>query len=99
MYGFERERDINVKEKHGLADSHAPTGNQTSNLGMCPDQVDPQPFGVGQCSHQLSHTSQDNHPVTFKRLELKVAADFPIVILEARSQWSLLKFESKFHPT
>ena len=46
--GRERERNIDVRETViGLPPVHAPTRNQTHNLGMCPDwESNPQPFGV-----------------------------------------------------
>ena len=44
----EREKNFNVKEKHPwLLVIGAPTGDRTSNLGMCPDrESNPQPFGL-----------------------------------------------------
>ena len=42
-----RERNIDVREEHQLPPEHAPTGNWTHNLGMCPDwRQNLQPFGV-----------------------------------------------------
>ena len=47
-YGFERERNIDVTEKlDRLPPVRALPGNQTHNLGRCPDQESNlQPFGV-----------------------------------------------------
>ena len=43
----ERERNTDVRNINQLPPVHAPTGNQTCNLGLCPDQRwNPQPFGV-----------------------------------------------------
>ena len=44
----ERERSIDVREKHRLVSSHMhPTRGRTHKLTMCPDQEsNPQPFGV-----------------------------------------------------
>ena len=42
----ERERNIEVRGKHRCI-LHAPTRNQTLDLGMCPDQeLNQQPFSV-----------------------------------------------------
>ena len=46
--GREREKEKRPCEKHWLVAAYTPqTGDQTRNLGMCPDQgLNPQPFGV-----------------------------------------------------
>ena len=53
--GGERERDINMREKHRSTVFHMhPDREQTHNLGMCPNcKSNPQPFGV-----------QDNAPTS-----------------------------------
>ena len=52
----ERKRNISVREKHqSIASCINLTGNQTHDLGMCPDrESNPQPFGV-QDNVQPSH--------------------------------------------
>ena len=44
-----RKRHINMREKHyWLSPVHIPTGGQTHNLGMCPDQeLNPRTLGYG----------------------------------------------------
>ena len=58
--GGEREKNINVEEKHQSVASCVPQNQGwTHNLGMFPDQESNlQPFGVRrQCSSQLNHPS------------------------------------------
>ena len=60
----ERERNINVQEKHGLVTSPTPpTGDLACNPGMCHDWgLNWRPFGSWAMLSPLSHTSQDmNH--------------------------------------
>ena len=89
VYWFEREkeRNINVREKHRLVASYThPNQVQTCNLGMCSDwESEPQPFGVwddtptswptqlGQILYILTFTSiVFLFPYFKKSLELKM---------------------------
>ena len=74
FFFFKRERRARGRDKHQwvratsicnlsymsvLRIVHAWARDWTHNPGMCPDwESNPQPFGCGQYSHQLSHPSQ-----------------------------------------
>ena len=52
----ERERNVDAREKHQLAASHL-TGDQTHNLGMCPDgEWNWPPFALWEDTNPQSHS-------------------------------------------
>ena len=92
----DRERNINVREKHLLVDclSYGLTWNGTRNPGMCPDwESNPlsfSPGSMGCCSNQLSHTSQDYCLTIFEATSQKSNCQRDIVLKPRRENHSLL---------
>ena len=67
--GRERERNIDVRERHRMvASSTCPTGDKTHILGMCPNQeLNLQPFGLWDNVQPTEPHWPGPHPLFLKR--------------------------------
>ena len=63
----ERERNVNVPEKHqSVASSIPPTGVLAHNRGVCPDWINQWPFGSQASAQSIEDTSQDKSNSIFE---------------------------------
>ena len=60
--GKKREKEKKREKHRSVASCMYPTGDQTYNLGMCPDgESNLRPFGLWDDTNPLSHNSQEHN--------------------------------------